>query len=409
MLKKIFSRKIIVFVLLVAVCGGGFFVYRKSNSDGTPTYTTATVQKGTLIVSVSGSGSMAAKNTADVNPGISGEVVSVNVAEGGEVSKGQVLFSIKNDDLAVAQTTAYTTYLQAKEALEKVKLDKLSTQEDLDNLKEKENNDPDSVSDLQIQIVEQKVRSAELSIKSAENKVWQAGLDSTKAKEEAEKREVKAPIDGTITSLDVSVGDELGGSNAASSAAGGSSSSVLTIVDLENLIAQIDINEIDALNVKKDQKATLTFDVFAEEKKFTGKVSKVDTLGTTTQGVTTYQTEITLDSIEPTIKPGMTVSADIITESKDNVLLVPNSAIKTSGETNFVQVLADDGTINNIAVEVGLASTDQTEIISGVSEGDKVVIAVSTQGTSNTSFGGQNLRGIMPGGGFGGGEVRITR
>lgn len=413
MLKKIISRKIIVFVLLVAACGGGFFVYQGSTSDSTPTYTTSEVKKGTLIVSVSGSGSIAAKNTAEVEAGISGEVISVNVAEGDEVKKGQVLFTIKNDDLEVASATAYTTYLQAKESLEKAKLDKLSVEEDLEELKEKDTDNPDSVSDLQIQIAEQKTRSAEIAIKSAENKVWSMALDYEEAKEGAGKREVKAPIAGTITSLNVEVGDELGGSSAsgasAASASGGSGGSLLTIIDLTNLVAQIDINEIDALNVKKDQKATLTFDVFSEDKKFTGKVTKVDTLGTTTQGVTTYKVEIALDSLEPIIKPGMTVSADIITESKENVLLVSNAAVKTQGEQNFVQILSPEGTLNEVAVEVGLSSEEQTEIISGVSEGDKVITATSTQGTSNSLFGGQGLRGIMPGGGFnvsGGGEVR---
>lgn len=405
MLKIITLRKIVL-VFLIAILGAGFVIYRRITAKSAPAYTTSEVRKGTLIVSISGGGNVVAKNMAEINPDISGEVTEVFVIEGDEVKKGQILLKIKNDNLEASRAQAYTAYLQAKEAVEKAKLDGFSVQADLDNLKQKDTDDPESVTDLQIQIAEQKIRSADLSIQSAENKAWSAGLDYQEAKDKASQREVKAPIAGTITSLNVEVGDELEGKTASNAASGGS---LLTIVDLGNLAAKVDINEIDALNIKKDQKATLTFDVFSEEKKFTGKVEKIDTLGTTTQGVTTYQAEIILDSVESSIKPGMSVSADIITQSKENVLLVPNSAIKTSGGQNYIQVLLEDKVPQNVTVEVGLSSSQQTEIVSGVNEGDQVITTTGSSQNQPASFGSQGLRGIIPGGGFGGGEVRIMR
>ncbi len=144
------------------------------------------------------------------------------------------------------------------------------------------------------------------------------------------------------------------------------------------------MNEIDAAKIKVGPKAVLTFDA-APDLKITGEVSEVDTIGAVSQGVVSYIVKIIFDTQEDSVKPGMSVGATIITDIKQNILVAPNSAIKTQGDSHYVEILDDplrskngQGFISKSApikqtVEIGLSNDELTEIISGINEGDKIV------------------------------------
>ena len=168
------------------------------------------------------------------------------------------------------------------------------------------------------------------------------------------------------------------------------------------------MNEVDVANVSIGQQAVLTFDAlpgFTE----TGKVEKMDSLGTLTQGVVTYNLTIGFDSLDSRIKPGMSVSASIITQVKQDVLIVPNSAVKNQGGSYYVQVLNGGTAPVQQNVQIGIANSTETEITSGINAGDKVVTqtinpsATSSTSTSSSAAGGLRLPGLGGGGGFGGG------
>ena len=97
-------------------------------------------------------------------------------------------------------------------------------------------------------------------------------------------------------------------------------------------IAEISLNEVDAAKVKVGQKVTLTFDAI-DGLSITGEVSEIDALGTVSQGVVTYGVKIAFDTQDERVKSGMSVSAAIITDVKQNVLLVPNAAVKSNERT----------------------------------------------------------------------------
>lgn len=405
--KQISQHKLAAGVILLVIIGGGYFSYQKLVGDKNAVqYVAETAKKGTLVISVSGSGNVDSDDTAEIDPGISGEIGEVKVALGDKVKKGHLLLTIKNDDLEAKRVQAWIAYNEAKETLGKAKLDKLQTDQSLEDLLEQKEDNPDSVSDLDIEIAEQKVKSAKLAIESAENKVWSSWLDYNQAKEEANKREVTAPINGTVIALNVKVGDSVGsvsGATGDNQTTSSSNSSLITIANLEKFKANIALSEIDVTKVKIGQSATLTFDAI-EDFTLTGKVVEIDASGTVTQGVVSFNVKIAFDTKDGRIKPGMTVSASIVTKRKDNVLLVPNAAVKTEGGQTFVEVL-QNGTPQSVSVKVGLSNEVSTEIISGLQEGDKVVTA-SLGGEStaqNTTGQGQQFRipGITPGGGFG--------
>jgi HlyD family secretion protein len=171
-------------------------------------------------------------------------------------------------------------------------------------------------------------------------------------------------------------------------------------------IIKISLNEIDAAKVKVGQKAILTFDALPDLS-LTGKVSEISPVGTISQGVTSFDIKIVLDSDEERVKPGMSANAEIIVETKTDVLSLPNSAIKSEGNSHYVQlidapkeikdklkiekaiVLPKEIKIKNQPVEIGISNDEKTEILSGVSEGDLVIsskISKQNQVTQNRSM-----------------------
>ena len=418
--KKIFQIKVIIPLLILFILGGYFGYQKFFKKENETRYVLAKAEKGTLIVSLSGSGNITSEEIAEINPGISGEVSEVKVQLGDKVKKGDLLLVIKNDSLEAQRADAWTAYNQAKEALENAKLNKLQAEKALKDLQEQKEKTPDKVSDLDIQIAEQKVQSAELAIKSAENRVWSAWLAYIKAKEEADKRKVTSPIDGTVTALNVKVGDNLGVSGVSKSTqtttASQTSASLITIYNLEKLQANITLNEVDVAKVKTGQKATLTFDALPEVT-LTGKVTEIDRVGTVNQGIVSYGVKIALDSVDERIKPGMSVTAEIIVEAKPDVLTLPNRAIKSEGESRYVElieapeevkktlkigtsiVLPKGVKIKKQPVEIGISNDTSTEILSGISEGDIVISSKVTQQTQTTQPQTQfrfQIPGMMP-------------
>ena len=133
-----------------------------------------------------------------------------------------------------------------------------------------------------------------------------------------------------------------------------------------------------------------------------GKIEKMDALGTITQGVVTYNITIGFDSLDSRIKPQMSVSAKIITQVKQDVITVPNSALKTQGNKTYVEVLASGSqTPQQRTIEIGVANNTETEIVSGINVGDNVVTQTidpnakaTTTSTSRTGGG----MGILGGG-----------
>ncbi len=256
------------------------------------------------------------------------------------------------------------------------------------------------------------VQSAELTVTQKQN----ALLDAQNALADYY---IRAPFDSVVASVGVKVGDP-----ASSGAA------VATLVTKQQ-VATITLNEIDAANVKAGDKTTLTFDALPDLT-ITGKVETVDTIGTVTQGVVNYTIQISLDTETEDIKPGMSVSATIITSEKPNVLLVPSSAIKTVGANSTVQMFdtkydsatADAGVVSSVppktvSVQVGDSNDTDTEIISGLNEGDQVVVrtaavtgAQAAASTAPAAAGGSRA-GANAGGLFGtsggGAAARVPR
>jgi HlyD family secretion protein len=230
------------------------------------------------------------------------------------------------------------------------------------------------------------VQSSQLSIKQRENALFDA-------REKLADYSVRAPFGGMIAKINVKKGDSLT-----------NGTTVATLVTAQK-IAEVSLNEVDVAKVKVGQKATLTFDAI-EGLSISGAVSDIDTIGTVSQGVVTYTVKIGFDTQDERVKPGMSVSAAIIIDMKQDVLTVPSSAVKTQGDASYVEMfdaplVQSTGTQGSLSVvpprqqnvQVGLSSDMETEIVSGLKEGDEVVsrtitAKTTTAATAPSLFGG---------------------
>lgn len=384
---KFIKKHYLWIIVGLIIIGGSYYWYNKSKA--TPVvlqYKTTAVTKGTLISSISGSGNVIVDQSATVDPTITGTVTNLAVNIGDSVKKGQTLFTIVNDQLGIDANQTKLSYIQAQSSLESAKASKKQASYDLDH---------NSSGSATKNILKNKLEAAKISLTSAEENVPLAQAKYQNALTDAAKRTVTAPISGTINAINIKNGDDLSRLSSNSN-----SSAPIIIGDLATLKAQVQVNEVDISNVSIGQKATMTFNGI-EGLSLTGKVEKMDSLGTLTSGVVTYNVTIGFDSLDERIKPAMSVSASIITDAKQDVLLVPNSAVKTQNGSSYVQFLTN-GTPEQIPIEIGLSNNTETQIISGIKAGDNVITQTIKSGATSTTSGsgGSSLR--VPGLGGGG-------
>jgi HlyD family secretion protein len=206
---------------------------------------------------------------------------------------------------------------------------------------------------------------------------------------------LKAPFDGVIASVLFSAGDKV------------TAGTVIATVITKQQVAKISLNEVDAAKVKVGQKATLTFSA-VPDLTLTGTVEDVDNIGTVSQNVVNFTVKIVLDTQDPSIKPGMSVTASVITASSQDVLTVPIAAVHTSNGSSYVEVLKN-GAISQVTVTVGLSNDTSSEISgTGIAAGDEVVTQTITGSASKTSTTPAASRSVLQtlGGGGGGGGFR---
>ena len=198
-----------------------------------------------------------------------------------------------------------------------------------------------------------------------------------------------APASGTVSAVNGAVGEAVG--------SGGDG--FITLVDLGTLQVKAAFSETDAAKVQVGQTATVSFDALTGQT-FTGKVVAIDAASTVTSNVVTYNATVALDSTSPQVKVGMTASVDVTVAQKDDVLVLPASAVSGRGDTAAVTVRIADGDEER-QVTVGLRGDDSVEILSGLSEGDVVVTKVAeSTGSGSSPTGLRGGRVGAPGGAF---------
>lgn len=434
----------LVFKILIpcAILGLGYFGYTKIQSNQTKvTYTNYTVEKGTLMTTTTASGTITSGDTTYITTGASGTVKKVYVKNGDTVTKNQKIAEISLDDLGQeTQTTAWNNYQEAlvgvKSALSQKETDYVNIMQKKDAMDRAEtakrdghsggwnNTTHNPYTENELAILDRQYDEAVANYNTAlaNSSISGANVELARAKVSAAYRNyqkvsstIYAPADGILNNLVLAEGVALAsssdssitvstGSNASTESQSVTSKQIGAIKNPDGQYqVTVSLTEVDVTTVASGQKATLTLDAYPDNT-LTGIVLAVSTGGSVSSGVTSYTAIILLDKTTLNLYTNMAVSATIITSSKDNVLLLDTAAINTKGVTSTV-LINKEGKTSSVSVEIGDSNDTQTEIKSGLSEGDVVVTktikssSTKSTGSSTSLFGGTtNNRGGMPGG-----------
>lgn len=402
----------IALAALIAVGGTAYALTRPTTDAATKTtYTTEAAANGTLSVTVSGTGNLEVDGTTDVYPAASGTVASVKVAEGDKVSEGDVLFTLDADTAEAATAKALASYRQSQQSVAQSSANLVKAKNNLADLEARADEPSSTVTSADIAAAKAEVSSASAGLTSSKASATVASLDYEQTKDAESDLVVTAPASGVIYELNVEVGDSVatsGGSSSSGSSNTGatgtnstastSSSAPIVIAPEQPLAVHLTVNEVDLPSLKVGQRADIAFDALPDVTA-TGKVYEISDAGTSASGVVTFDVWLSIDVADARLRSAMSSSATIVTSVVKDALLVPNAAVKSDGNGGYyVQTLDASGVPQKVVVETGEASATQTQILSGIAEGDVVVTASSSATSSTTSSSGGFIMGGMGGG-----------
>jgi HlyD family secretion protein len=228
--------------------------------------------------------------------------------------------------------------------------------------------------------LEQAQKNLDTKLRAAQATLDSAKLSLEQAQRNLDKAQVVAPFDGMVAAVNYSVGDSVG------------SSAAVAVVDLAHLQIKVSVAEVDLAKIKIGNPAQVTLDALPG-KTYTARVTAISPTGTVTQGVVNYPVYLELTDADNAIKPGMTANLTIEVERRDNVLLIPTRAVRTQGNQKIVTVQKDGQTVST-RVTTGLSNDSSVEIMSGLQEGDVVVVQQTTTRTGNVPIGGMGIPGM---------------
>ncbi len=280
------------------------------------------------------------------------------------------------DPATVAQRASDLAVAKATLADAQTKLDQLKnpTQSDIDLAKAQ-------VTNAQTALDTAKAGPTADDLTVAQNKVTLAQLAVNAS-------QLTAPFNGTITSVSVLPGDLVNNNTVA-----------FQIDDMSKMLIDLSVLETDVHQIQVSQPVSVTFDAIPN-KSYSGKVSQVGMVGTTSQGSVYFDVTVQLTNADSHVKSGMTAVADITVAQAKNVLEVPNRAVQSQGKNKYVTVIVN-GAEQNVNVTVGLVSDTMSEVSSpNLKEGDQVLVVIPASTTTNRGgFGGGGFGGIITGGG----------
>ncbi len=217
--------------------------------------------------------------------------------------------------------------------------------------------------ELQLEVRRQDIKLAEAEIQSD-------SIALALAKQRLSETNVVAPIDGVVATRAVQIGQII--ASGVSNVGGGTAA--LTLSDLSQVFVYGSVDESEIGDVALDQRVEITADAFPR-KIFDGKVVRIATKGVNVSNVVTFEVRIEVTSENKSLlKPEMTTNVDIIVGEKSDVLLVPVTAIVRTREGLTVSRKSADGSEEKVPVEAGISDGSQTEIVSGLAEGDEVIV-----------------------------------
>ena len=211
-----------------------------------------------------------------------------------------------------------------------------------------------------------KTNTYSLDIKSQELLIRQREHALEDAKDNLKKYSLRSPINGVVTKQNFKVGEIVSPAQTA-----------VSVISEAQYEIETFIPEADIAKVKINDPTKVTLDAYGPDVVFEAKVAKIDPAETIIEGVASYKVVLQLEKEDERIKSGMTANIDILTASRENVVIIPEKAIFTKNSDKFVRIVSNQKEIKEVLVKTGLRGIDgNVEILEGVSIGDKIITSL---------------------------------
>ena len=395
--KKRRRRIIIGAIVLLILIGGGYGVFAalRPSHDIDPSKLSS-VERGDLARVVVATGKIQPLSKVEVKSKASGMVKKLYVDYDDKVKEGQVLAELDKVQLEAVVREAQANYQAAEAALDSAKAQLERNKVDAEgpdvpflklNMERAEQMYKDGVmsksfvedAEKNYQLALNKLMSAQrellvsrAEISKADAQMAQAKAALENAEEDLRNSTIVSPISGIVLSREVNVGDGV----SSILILGSQATLVMTLGDTSEVYVQGKVDEADIGKVYLGQPARIVVESF-KDKKFTGKVTRISPFGKEKDNVTTFEVRVSISNPTGELKANMTANAEILLEEKKNVLMVPESSLiydkDRSASVELPDPKADNGR-KKIPVKLGISNGVKTEIVSGLTEKQQVIL-----------------------------------
>ena len=407
--KKILTYAVIVAVVFIILA----IVGKKVGWFGKEEVVKVAIEKAEtrrIIETTTANGKVQPETEVKLSPEVSGEIVELNVIEGDHVQKGKLLVKIKPDTYVSGRDRAAAALNSAKSRLAQAEAQFIQSELSYNRNKTLWEQKAISESEYENALASYKVALAELE--SAKYSIKSAEASLNEAQEELIKTNIYAPMTGTVSMLNVELGERVVGTSLMTG------TELMRIADLNRMEVKVEVNENDIVRVSMNDTAIIEVDAFLGEK-FKGIVTEIansaNTTGLATDQVTNFDVKVFLlessykhlfeqGYINP-FRPGMSANVDIQTDTKDSVLTVPIQAVTTRPDsamaakaeskkeeeltqettdedsessesdegTREVVFIVKDGKAVLREVKTGIQDNTYIEILEGIESGDEII------------------------------------
>lgn len=349
-----------------------------------------------LVAAVTASGKIQPKTKVDVSPDITGRIVKLAVREGDVVKKGQFLLQIDPTVYQADLERAQANYSSAQAAWVQAQASRDQARRTLDRSRQLKQQNPNLISDEQLDQAQTAFNVAEAVANSAQHQVDQARAGVSASRDQLSKTHIVAPMDGRVTRLAVEEGEV---------AVPGTFSKdvglLLTVSDLSVIQTKVNVDETDVVRVKLGDSVEVSIDAFPDTV-FVGRVTKIANSALLAQAAASaatgtndravdYEVEITLINPPHDVRPDLSATARIVTDTRKDALAIPiialtvreNTPVTPETRRDTAQVgkkkdtegvfVVTNGKATFRPVQVGIAGDEYFEVLSGVKQGEQIV------------------------------------
>jgi HlyD family secretion protein len=375
-------------VAIVALIG----LNAASNRDRGQSVRLEEVGQRDLVATVTASGQIEPKRSVDISADITGRIIRIPVEEGDWVKQGDLVLRIDPSQYEAAVARGRAMMASAEASALQARVNRNQAERAWNRAQELRNQDPNLVSDQQLELSQMDFDVAEALAVAAQHQVEQAQASLQEAQEQLAKTVLRAPMDGQVTRLAVEEGEV-----AVPGTFSRETGLLLTVSDLSIIQVTVRVDETDVVRLHMNDSTEVTIDAFPDTT-FTGRVTRISqsavrgvaqTAGGTNQAVD-YDVEVTLDDPPPGIRPDLSATAKIVTATRDSSLSVPIIALTvrehtpistetapqdtTAGAEEVEGVfVVQDGLAEFRPVKVGIAGEEYFEVLEGLAMGDTIV------------------------------------